>query len=67
MYYVEMYNNEACVTTELWKFDSLSFAKEYFEECINSYVEEDDKENLEWILSTFDEDGDYIQLDSYCY
>ena len=67
MYYVEMYDNEACVTTEEWRFDSLSLAQEYFDDCVNSYLEEADKKHIEWILFTFDEDGDYIQLDSYCY
>ena len=66
-YYVEMFNTKARVTTEEWDFESLEEAKDFFEECKAGYMNQADKEHLEWILSTYDKDGDYVQIENYLY
>ena len=64
---VEMFDTNANVTTEEWSFETLEEAKDFFEKCKADYMEPEDKERIEWILSTFDENGDYVQLENYIY
>lgn len=64
---VEMFDTNENVTTEEWSFETLEEAKDFFEKCKADYMEPADKEHIEWILSTFDENGDYVQLENYIY
>lgn len=64
-YYVEMYDTNKMVTIEEWEFDSKEEAMTFYRRSINMPWSDSDKENLEFILSTHDYDGEYIQIDSY--
>lgn len=66
-FYVEMFDTKSYVTTEEYAFRSLEDAKDFFEECKAGYMDPADKIHLEWILSTFDECGDYVQIESHSY
>ena len=62
-----MFDTKSYVTTEKFGFTTLEDAKDFFEECKTGYMEPADKEHLEWILSTYDKDGDYVQIENYLY
>lgn len=64
-YYVEMYDTNGMVTTEQWEFDTEEEARSFYRRSINMPWSDSDKENLEFILSTHESDGEYIQIDSY--
>ena len=66
-YYVERFSKSKQVTFWEEEFDSLEAAKSYFEGCIAGNLEPADEEDTEWILSTTDEDGEFLQIESYTY
>lgn len=64
---VEMFDTNANVTTEEWSFETLEEAKDFFEKCKADYMEPADKEHMEWLLGYNDENGDYVEIESYKY
>lgn len=66
-YLVEMFDNDAAVATEKWEFETIEKAKDFFEECKAGYMEPADKEHIEWLLGCNDENGDYVEIESYKY
>ena len=62
-FYVEMFSKKAQVTVEEWEFNSLEDARKEFNYQVSELQRIGD--DIIFILSTFDSDGDYIDLEEF--